>query len=920
MEKFDEIARETGSWIPNLFLVPFGKEGRSFIDELSRLAKLFATDPDSECYALSALVLAPILILQKPSSKSKAKEHKDHVTRRLALWTEGRFDALLKEGQDIQKPLAARTTTQSQSTCDERFITKMRSGQTSEATGWLDSTRHTLGPKKCTKEVIQDLEEKHPASCPMSSQAAFHGPSQMHNPVTFESITGDTIYKCARDLRGSAGPSGLDSCGIQRIICSRKFKRSSTELRDWLSQIAQKLACSPIHPRFLDVLCASRLIPLAKPDGGTRPIGIGETWRRILAKAVIKSQQREIQAAAGKFQLASGTKGGCEAAIHSLNDKFNEPGCQGVLLLDASNAFNTLNRKLALHHTRVFCPIMSTFLDNLYGAYRDLYADGFLLSGEEGATQGCPSSMGMYCLGVAPLINMVAQPDLFQVWFADDGNSAGKLDALKEWYDEVYENGVFFGYNVNPKKCILIVKADHLEEAKELFNGTGITITSSGARHLGAVIGTEEFKKEYVTDLVKGWTDSLRNLVRIARTHPHLAYSNFTRSLKFKWSYVQRTIPDISELFQPLEDVIRHELIPVLLGTHIDDRLRSLLALPVSMGGLGLDNPVESANRIYSQSRFCTEPLVDHLLSEEPHNFSKIIELDKAVSTKINECEQASRERQLNDQKLIYAKMDTVAQRMMKLNTEPGASSWLTARPIESLGEELSKQEFIDAMRLRFALHFPDLNLRCACGKDNDVNHALSCPKGGYTMMRHDRVRDTVAEILSYAGVKGVEIERLLQPCDDFTSQLKHWNNIAPDARMDVVGTGLWQPDQLVFLDVRVIHPNSASYISKEPSNLYKEHEQRKKRDYLRRVQLVEGGAFVPLITSTTGGLGGQFQTVLKRAAALIEQRHGEPYAETMSTLKQRIRFSVLRSTLRSLRGCRHPIKAQTLGEFDFNL
>ena len=128
--------------------------------------------------------------------------------------------------------------------------------------------------------------------------------------------------------------------------------------------------------------------------------------------------------------MASGTKGGCEAAIHSLNDKFNERECQGVLLLDASNAFNTLNRKLALHHTRVFCPVLSTFLDNLYGAHRDLYAEGFLLSGEEGGTQGCPSSMGMYCLGIAPLINMVSQPDLYQVWFADDGNSAGKLACM----------------------------------------------------------------------------------------------------------------------------------------------------------------------------------------------------------------------------------------------------------------------------------------------------------------------------------------------------------------------------------------------------------------------------------------------------------------------------------------------------------
>ena len=85
MKKFDDIARITSSWIPNLFLVPFGKEGRMLVDELARLAKLFTTHPDSECYALSALVLAPVLILQKPSRNSKAKDHKEHVTRRLAL-------------------------------------------------------------------------------------------------------------------------------------------------------------------------------------------------------------------------------------------------------------------------------------------------------------------------------------------------------------------------------------------------------------------------------------------------------------------------------------------------------------------------------------------------------------------------------------------------------------------------------------------------------------------------------------------------------------------------------------------------------------------------------------------------------------------------------------------------------------------
>ena len=56
--------------------------------------------------------------------------------------------------------------------------------------------------------------------------------------------------------------------------------------------------------------------------------------------------------------------------------------------------------------------------------------------------------------------------------------------------------------------------------------------------------------------------------------------------------------------------------------------------------------------------------------------------------------------------------------------------------------------------------------------------------------MRHDKIRDSMAEILSYAGVKGVETERLLQPCDDFADRLPHWKNQDRDARMDIVGSG----------------------------------------------------------------------------------------------------------------------------------
>ena len=51
-----------------------------------------------ECVAaIKALMVMPSLLLQKPFQKSKAKDHKQCLERRLALWTAGDIQSLLQE-------------------------------------------------------------------------------------------------------------------------------------------------------------------------------------------------------------------------------------------------------------------------------------------------------------------------------------------------------------------------------------------------------------------------------------------------------------------------------------------------------------------------------------------------------------------------------------------------------------------------------------------------------------------------------------------------------------------------------------------------------------------------------------------------------------------------------------------------------
>ena len=55
--------------------------------------------------AFKAITVMPSLLLQKPSRKSKSKDHLKALESRLKLWHTGEIMELLKEAETIQKDL-----------------------------------------------------------------------------------------------------------------------------------------------------------------------------------------------------------------------------------------------------------------------------------------------------------------------------------------------------------------------------------------------------------------------------------------------------------------------------------------------------------------------------------------------------------------------------------------------------------------------------------------------------------------------------------------------------------------------------------------------------------------------------------------------------------------------------------------------
>ena len=83
---------------------------------------------------------------------------------------------------------------------------------------------------------------------------------------------------------------------------------------------------------------------------------------------------------------------------------FQTEDTEAILLVDARNAFNSLNRQTALHNIQRLCPSLAPVLINTYRAPTELYVDGDVLYSKEGTTQGDPLAMPMYALATISLI------------------------------------------------------------------------------------------------------------------------------------------------------------------------------------------------------------------------------------------------------------------------------------------------------------------------------------------------------------------------------------------------------------------------------------------------------------------------------------------------------------------------------------
>ena len=890
-------------WKRNVFMVPSGKIGKAFIKELTSLFTAYAQGTALESIALEAAMTACALLLQKPHLASKSREHVAALERRLRAWSDGDIDGLLREGRTIQKHLRPNSVNTRSDEPDQntRIFSKLVfEGRIRSALRFLsDNHAGVLNLDDNVDEnhtVLDVLRDKHPPARPLQAEAlvtSSYDPPDVH-PVLFERLTGPSVRAAALRGQGAAGPSGVDAAGWRRMCSS--FHRVSSDLCDALAAVGRRLCSEFVDPAPLQPLLACRLIPIDKRPG-VRPIGICEVLRRVLGQAIMTVIKDDVLEATGPLQLCGGHEGGCEAAVQAMRTVFANPTTDAIIFVDASNAFNNLNRKVALYNIQFICPAASKILINCYRSQTTLFVGGTMLLSQEGTTQGDPLAMMMFALATVPLIHTVQTKDTVQVWFADDAAAGGCIRLLRLWWDALLKSGPMFGYFPNPVKTWLLVKSDKYQEANDVFGETGVQITTEGRQYLGAGLGSGEYETQLMQRKIVEWTKEVECLAKHARSQPHAAFAALTHGLTGRWIYAMRvsSLPS-DDIFQPLERSLLETLIPALIGQAAPaGGMRSLLALPPRYGGMGIFNPTVMRADQQADSTAISTPLVK-LIMDQGGNLLQARQI-QAVR------KQTVRRMRVNQLKMtaenVISALKPLDQRCALAAQEKGTSSWLVALPIQRHGFALDKGSFWDAIALRYGWHLRMTPSTCRCGKDFSIDHVLTCKHGGWHTVRHNDLRDTLTDLLCEV-CQEVTKEPLLQPLSG--EQLPRSTNKADDARVDIKARGFWTGEQDAFFDVRVVHPFASSYQDSPLSSVYRQHELKKRREYGQRIREVEHGGFTPLVFTTAGGTAPEATIFLKRLASQIAEKRGETYACTMGWLRCTVSFCLLRASLRCLR------------------
>jgi len=747
-----------------------------------------------------------------------------------------------------------------------------------------------------SETTLSALKLKHP-SPPSESTIP---PPPIITPLSSMSISEADIAQAIKSFpNGSAGgPDGMRPQHLKDLIRGNDITDSSllTALAAFSTLVLEGRTPLPIRPFFF----GASLTALNKKDGGIRPIAVGCTLRRLVAKIAGKMVVEDMAKLLAPRQLGYGVLGGAEAAVHAARQYITNIQPQdAVVKLDFRNAFNSVRRDKMLEAVQTFAPDIYPFVHSTYSSPSSLLWENSSIQSSEGVQQGDPLGPLLFCLAIH--CRSIQLSSEFCVMYLDDITLGGSPEAILHDL-EVIQSFEGIGLYLNNQKSE-IISGDPVTIGTIMEDLPGARVVDpSEACLLGSPIGNENS----VSTTLQMKVNSLTIMgARLEHFSAHDAMLLLRNSFAIpKLLYLLRTSPCFqSPIIMSYDESLKSIVSSVTnIQFTADDPAWTQATLPIRLGGLGIRSAVQLAPSAFLASAAASLNLIKIIVPSRLQSFP-IPHQDMALSiwsqghdnppplgtaACIQKNWDASKVMKTADSLLENACDDVTRARLLAVSAKE-SGAWLHALPISSVGLRMDDNTVRVAVGLRLGstLGRPHICVHCGAEVDHLATHGLSCKKSEGRHHRHAAINDILHRALSSA-----KIPSRLEPSGLLRSDGK---------RPDGVTMVPWKQGKLLVWDATcpdTLAPSYRGIASIRSGAVAAAAEERKEAKYMG---LDQCNLFTPIAIETLGVIGPKSLAFIKDLGRRVMQTTGEPKAHTY--LLQQLSVAIQRGNAASVLG-----------------
>ena len=564
-------------------------------------------------------ILLPLIV----TSSVDKRHRKDVIRKKLDLLLNDIWDFTICDFLNIN--IITPTNINTESSIEKRAIMFANKGEIGKCLNILNRSNRVIRADEMTYRALQ---AKHPA--PGESLLSeddilkisnFHLPDDSVDKIRIDESTLIKFIKKTKYLVRH----GIDKLRYEHIRQLVGYQNPNNPRQDEqifiksYINILELMIHGKVPSEALPLFRDNEELALPKGENDIRPIGMGNTHRKIAAAMALQSTYifnkeyfKDIQFGLDKF--------GTEKIIHTFRHAYESNNHnKDMFALDGDNAFNNMNRKRALFEVMDKYPSLFSFLRDMYGTnsncwFKNENNEVLPILSSEGVTQGDTFGSWVYSIATLPLAksikNIIGDNNIIKL-FIDDTNIVADFDNMIKAIDHIDNEGGAFGYYIKRSKgSYLIGKCESNEEAIEKKNALILKGFDASIIHIHPENGgnTGEYGMKVVGSYI-GHNDYIRNQLDLKLQELSLIkdsiinFNNlqvknlmFTFCFNQKINFLQRTTPpSIISDFVDKFDTYKKEIFCSLLSNRytpstIPDLKWEQSCMPISDGGLGYQN------------------------------------------------------------------------------------------------------------------------------------------------------------------------------------------------------------------------------------------------------------------------------------------------------------------------------------------